>query len=85
MNDKKAEIRVFLKPCLGGHDLQDDERIFELGFIDSLFAMQLVLFLEKEFQITINDEDLDLGNFETVNAIARFVEHKTAEISGAFP
>ena len=32
--------------------------------------MQLVAFVEKEFGITVADEDLDLDNFRTVDAIA---------------
>ena len=42
-----------------------------------MFAMQLVLFLEQEFQITVENEDLEFDNFRTVNALTNLVERKT--------
>jgi acyl carrier protein len=58
------------------HELTDDEDIFTLGFINSLAALQLVQFLEKEFQIAIEDEDLDLDNFRTLNRMDDLLERK---------
>lgn len=78
MKEIKAKIKTFLSQFFGNHDLQDDEDIFALGFVNSMFAMQLVLFVEQEFQIAIEDEDLDFDNFRTINAIARLVDRKTA-------
>ena len=78
MKEIKAKIKTFLSQFFGNHDLQDEEDIFALGFVNSLFAMQLVLFVEQEFQIAIEDEDLDFDNFRTINAIAHLVERKTA-------
>lgn len=77
MENIKSKIYAFLSRFFEGLDLRDDEDIFSLGFINSLFAMQLVLFLEKEFVITIADEDLDIANFNTINAMVRLVESKT--------
>lgn len=58
------------------HDLKDDEDIFALGFINSLAALQLVQFLEKEFGVTVEDDDLDLDNFRTLNRMDEFLERK---------
>ena len=38
--------------------------------------MQLVAFVEKEFGVAVGDEDLDLDNFRTINAIAALVARK---------
>jgi methoxymalonate biosynthesis acyl carrier protein len=38
--------------------------------------MQLVLFVESEFSITVEDEDLEITNFNTVKAIAEFITRK---------
>lgn len=78
MKEIKAKIKTFLSQFFGNHDLQDDEDIFALGFVNSMFAMQLVLFVEQEFQIAIEDEDLDFDNFKTINALSHLVERKTA-------
>jgi acyl carrier protein len=53
-----------------------DEDIFTAGYVNSLFALQLIAFIEKTFTIRVDDEDLDLANFRTVAAIEAFVERK---------
>ncbi len=78
MNENKTQIKTFLSRFFGNHDLQADEDIFALGFVNSLFAMQLVLFIEQDFQITIENEDLEFDNFRTINSIANLIERKTA-------
>jgi acyl carrier protein len=47
-----------------------------------MFAMQLVLFIEQEFQVTIDNEDLDFENFRTIEAMATLVERKMAVLAG---
>ncbi len=78
MESTKARIKEFLSQFFKNYVLADDEDIFALGFVNSLFAMQLVLFIETELQVTIENEDLDFENFRTINAMARLVERKTA-------
>jgi methoxymalonate biosynthesis acyl carrier protein len=78
MEENKTKLRAFLSRFFKNHDLQDDEDIFASGVVNSLLAMQLVLFVEKEFGISVEDEDLDLDNFRSVNALAGLVERKGA-------
>lgn len=78
MEDIRAKIKGFLARFFQNVDVQDDQDIFALGFVNSLFAMQLVLFVETEFGISVADEDLDIENFSTINAIVQLVERKTA-------
>ena len=73
----KIKIKKFLSKHFQNYDLRDDQDIFALGFVNSLFAMQLVLFVEKEFQISIEDQDLELENFRSVTALANLVERKS--------
>jgi methoxymalonate biosynthesis acyl carrier protein len=76
--DTATRIKTFLAPHLGGRQVGEDEDIFALGYVNSLFAMQLVAFVEKEFGFTVESEDLEFDNFRTVAGIARFVEAKAA-------
>lgn len=78
MEENQAKIRAFLSQHFRNHDLKDDEDIFGTGFVNSLFAMQLVLFLEGEFGIQIQTEDLKMENFRTINALAQLIERKAA-------
>ncbi len=78
MEEIKSKVRAFMGRFFRKHELQDDEDVFALGFVNSLFAMQMVMFLEKEFNIRIENKDLDLNNFKTINSITRLVESKTS-------
>lgn len=74
----KAKTKVFMAKFFQHQDLKDDDDIFALGFVNSLFAMQLVMFVEKEFNMTVEDDDLNIDNFRSLNAIARLVASKNA-------
>lgn len=74
--DIKAKTRQFLAGHFQNHELKDDEDIFALGFVSSLLAMQLVQFVEKEFGITVDDDDLDIDNFRSIDKIAALVAGK---------
>jgi acyl carrier protein len=75
--DKKQRIRDFVLGYVKDDELEDDENMFELGYVNSLFAMQLVLFVEKEFGIAVPREDLKLSNFQSIDAIAALVEARS--------
>ncbi len=74
--DRKLAIRRFLGGFLPVESLSDDTQIFATGFVNSLFAMELVLFIEKEFRINIEPEELDISNLGSLNAIDHFLERK---------
>lgn len=76
MSSTKVKIRVFLSKYFKDHTLKDEDDIFSFGFINSLFAMQLVMFLEKEFSIKIENTDLDVKNFRSINTIYELIERK---------
>ncbi|AVH69206.1 acyl carrier protein [Nostoc sp. 'Lobaria pulmonaria (5183) cyanobiont'] len=78
MNEIQTKIKNFLSKFFGNHNLQPDEDIFALGFVNSMFAMQLVLFVEQEFKIAIENEDLEFENFRTINSLTNLIERKTA-------
>ncbi len=82
MQTNKLKIRIFLVQYIKKPDLEDDTDIFAGGFVSSLFAMQLITFLEKKFSIVIENEDLTLDNFKTINALDNLVERKL-QIPGA--
>ena len=72
----KKQIRTFLAKYFKDYDLQDDEDIFSLGFVTSLFAMQIVLFVEQQMNIALANEELQLDNFRTINAMTDLIMSK---------
>ncbi len=54
--------------------LTEDLDLIEKGVIDSMSLLRLVSFMEEQCQITVQDEDLVLGNFRSLKAIRAFVQ-----------
>ncbi len=79
MKDKTA-IKEFIKKELirgkGISDLEVTDNLIESGIIDSLGIQILVSYLEKNFSVSIADEDLVPDNFETIEAIWSFINSK---------
>ena len=76
-------VREFIQRYVGNVAIEENEAIFASGLVNSLFAMQLVLFLEKKFSIQLANEDLDLQNFQSLNTIANFVINKQQNLQNA--
>jgi methoxymalonate biosynthesis acyl carrier protein len=53
--------------------------LFATGLSTSLFAMQLVVFLEQTYSVTVAGPDLQLANFRTVGSMAALVGRLRAE------
>ncbi|MEK3875968.1 MULTISPECIES: acyl carrier protein [unclassified Paenibacillus] len=76
MDDVQLKIEHFLLRMFRVKQIGLNDDIFALGSMNSLFAMQLILFLEKEFQIRIESKDMDLNQFKTLGTIIELVERK---------
>jgi acyl carrier protein len=72
----KESIRNFILDSINIPDLNDDDNLFESGIVNSLFAVQLMTFIEKSFNIEVTMDDLSMENFSSVNATSLFVERK---------
>jgi acyl carrier protein len=73
--DVRTRIRRYFDKAITDK-FHDDDDIFVLGVVDSLFALQLVTFVESEFSITVEREELDIDNFCSVDTLTRFVHGK---------
>jgi len=72
-----AAIRHFIARELISEDdtksIEDDTPLCD-GIIDSIGLIDLVGFLERDFAVHIDDDDLTSENFRTVRDIARLLE-----------
>lgn len=73
MSDIKLKLRSFLNTYFEDCEINDDDNIFEIGHISSLFAMQLVLFLEKEYRIKVANEEMDMKQFQIFKRHENFI------------
>jgi methoxymalonate biosynthesis acyl carrier protein len=79
--DRNQAIKDFILAQTPIEALGDDDDIFESGVVSSLFVMQLVSFVEREFSISIDGDDLSFDHFRNIRAIADLVARKSAAAS----
>ncbi len=58
--------------------LTDDEMIPETGLLDSAAIMELVVWLETRFDVEIDQSDLTVEHFGSVNAMVRYLTRALA-------
>ena len=59
--------------------LGKDDSLLETGTIDSTSILEVVLFLEENFSIKIEDQDMVPANLDSINKIAEFIHKKMAQ------
>ena len=79
MNKLKDKIREFVvENFLFGKDdgLKDDTSFLDEGIIDSTGILELVSFLEEEFDIAVEDEELIPENLDSIANVTAYLEKK---------
>ena len=76
----RASVRAFVLSAINVMNLGDDDDLFESGLANSLFAIQLMTFIEKTFGIEVGIDDLDIDNFKSLNATTAFVMSKRVQL-----
>lgn len=80
MEKIKTKIRSFIiDNFLFGDDngLKEETSFLDEGIIDSTGVLELVTFLEDEFEIEVEDEELIPENLDSINNIAVYLEGKS--------
>ena len=78
MTESEATARIgdFVRSSLGKDDLAGSDDIFEVGGASSIFAMEIVLYIEQELGIELDEDDLERKRFETIDALKDMVASK---------
>jgi len=61
-----------------GYQLSDDVSFLEEGIVDSTGVLELVMFVEDTFGITVQDEEIVPENFDSVSWLAAYTRRKMA-------
>ena len=56
--------------------IDPDASLISSGVVDSLALLRLIAFVEEQFGVTVEDEEVMPENFETLNIIESFVSAK---------
>lgn len=84
MNDLKTLIKKQLIEHLNledfsVEDIKDDTPLFGDGIgLDSIDALEIIVMLDREFNIKISNPEEGSKIFQTVNTIAEFIEKQRA-------
>jgi acyl carrier protein len=62
----------------GGEGLADDQSFLETGVIDSTGVLELIAFLEQQFGIAVEDQEVVPSNLDSVAQLVSFVQRKKA-------
>jgi acyl carrier protein len=61
--------------------LQETDRLFEDLNVDSLMALQLLVYIEEVFQISLPDDMVDPQVFSSISSLTSFIEsHQEAAV-----
>jgi acyl carrier protein len=72
----RERIRSFITETFFVEDFADDDSFLSSGIIDSTGMLELTLFVETEFAISISDQELTPENLGSVSELVRFIERK---------
>ena len=81
-NNQRIEVQIrgyVLENFLFSDDesqLHDEASFLEEGVVDSTGVLELVLFVEETFGVTVEDDKILPENFDSVNQLATYVRTK---------
>lgn len=75
-------VFTFLQEKTKCSTLNGDTDLMKSGLVNSLFALEIVMFVEKTFHIKLGRKDITAENFRTVNQIAALVERVSSAKGG---
>ena len=57
-------------------ELDSEDSFLEKGIIDSTGILEIIFFLEEEFGLSVEDEEMIPENLDSVNNIVKFINSK---------
>ena len=82
MKTEEESIRKFISEEIlfsgGRYPHSDDASFLSEGVVDSMNVLQLVMYVEKNFGVKVNDEEITPENFDSVLGLAGYVRSKLA-------
>jgi acyl carrier protein len=79
MADTKTTLKEYIVEEFasdGDIAIEDDTNLLEQDVIDSLGIFTLVSYIESKFGVSVDAEEVNLENFETLDRITKLVDSK---------
>ncbi len=71
-------LRTIQRPDSPIKEIDEGQRLVDSGLIDSLAILQIVLHLERTYNIDFREKGIDPGNLQSVGSILDLIERETA-------
>lgn len=82
----ERDVRQFLAENFiladGGAGLGADDSLTQAGVLDSMGVLELIMFIEQRFGVTVPDEDTLPENLDSVGRIVAYVGRRLADGRG---
>lgn len=74
------QIRTFVVDAFyAPADLAEDASLLDTGTMDSTGVLELIVFVEQRFGVTVGEREILPDNFDSIRRVASFVERKIRE------
>lgn len=71
--DVKETVLRFLREKTGSGELTEETELLKSGLVNSLFALEVVVFVEQTFGVKLKRGDITPANFDSAAHIAALV------------
>jgi acyl carrier protein len=75
----KEKVKTFIRESFlfdSSAKIRDEDSLLEEGILDSTGVLELILYLEEEFGIKIEDEEIIPENLDSVRSIENLIQRK---------
>ena len=81
MRNVEETIRTYIAENMlfsdNGYPHSDSASFLEEGIVDSMGILELMMFVEENFHITVEDEEVVPDNFDSVSKMAAYIRSKS--------
>jgi acyl carrier protein len=78
----EERVKIFVAENMlysgNGFTLPDTASFLENGIVDSTSVLELIMFVEDDFGVAVDDEEIVPNNFDSVAGLAAYIRSKAA-------
>jgi acyl carrier protein len=82
--DVKDKVKTFIRENFlfdNSAQIEDDDSLLEKGIIDSVGVLELVLYLEEEYGVKLEDEEVIPENLDSIANIDNLIRSKNGNMT----
>jgi acyl carrier protein len=84
MGSVEEKLRTFIDENIlytsDGYPYTDETSFLDNGIVDSTSILELVAFIEEQYDISIEDSEVVPKNFDSISSLSKYVRSKTRTI-----